>query len=374
MSRSELPAPESNTTLTVSAGRISGLDGLRVMAVLTIVLFHQGYIPFGWAGVQVFFVLSGYLITRILWQERQRPLRDYLVQFYGRRALRIFPLYYGVLACVAVGALLSTNVGGVRPALPYLATYTYNLWTATRSFVESSYVGHFWSLSVEEQFYLLWPLLIYFSRASSLRLTLLSVALLAPLIRLAEVFLMRSWSHAYPFIDHDIYVLTPTYVDGFALGAYVALFPLGGARKSFFVCLALVIFGAYWAGTRGTGLQDPRGMGSGYILIWGYSLVHIVAALGIDCVVHGKLARSFLDSAAMRYLGRISYGLYVFHLPVQVTIWHKVPYFAKPWRLLLEIAITIALAAASFQWWEKPFLRKKDKWFAGSSPVATVLP
>jgi peptidoglycan/LPS O-acetylase OafA/YrhL len=345
--------------------RLSGLDGLRVLAVISIVLYHHRLVPFGWAGVQVFFVLSGYLITRLLWEAREQPLRSYLFGFYGRRVLRIFPLYYGVLL-LFVGLLFVTHKGEVfRLSLPYLASYTYNLWAATSSYRESAYFSHFWSLCVEEQFYLLWPFVIYrFAHKTALRPVLLGIVALGPLVRLAEVFLLRAAPWANPLTDGGVYVLTPTYFDGFALGALFALFPLGGRRTALFASL-LVFAATLWlvlhspGGLRG----DNRGMGPGYVLIWGYSLVNLVAALLIDCLVFRKLAPGFFDSRPMRYLGRISYGLYVFHVPVQAFLDQARPSLGMAARLGLQAIITVAISALSYRFWEQPFLARKDRWF-----------
>jgi peptidoglycan/LPS O-acetylase OafA/YrhL len=353
--------------------RLAGLDGLRVLAVFTIVLYHHDLVPIGWAGVQVFFVLSGYLITRLLWQSREQPIRGYLTGFYGRRALRIFPLYYGVLLALSV-ALAFTDKGAVfKLSLPYLATYTYNFWLSSNAALNSSYTGHFWSLSVEEQFYLLWPFVIYWCRTNALKRTLLTIVLLGPAIRLAEVFLLRSWPSANPLTNFGVYVLTPTYFDGFALGAYVALFPLGGMRKVFFASLAVVTGATWLALSTPDGLQDSSGMGPGYVLIWGYSLVNLSAALAIDCLVFRKLAHGFFDARPLQYLGKISYGLYVFHMPVQATLEHVLPASGLVIQLVLQIVITIAIADLSYRCWEKPFLSMKDRWFASGAAKQPVL-
>jgi peptidoglycan/LPS O-acetylase OafA/YrhL len=346
-------------------GRLSGLDGLRVLAVLCVVLYHQGLVPFGWAGVQVFFVLSGYLITRLLWEARKQPLRSYLFGFYGRRVLRIFPLYYGVLI-LFVGLLFFTRKGEVfRLSLPYLATYTYNLWASTSGYRESRYFSHFWSLCVEEQFYLLWPFVIYrFAHKTALRSLLLGIVAMGPLLRLAEVLLLRTAPWANPLTDLSVYVLTPTYFDGFALGALLALFPLGGHRPALFASL-IVFAGVLWLALHSAGglRGGSPGMGPGYVLIWGYSLVNLVAALFIDCLVFGKLAPGFFDSPPMRYLGRISYGLYVFHLPVQTVLEHARPSLGLAARLGLQVIITVAVSALSYRFWEQPFLARKERWF-----------
>jgi peptidoglycan/LPS O-acetylase OafA/YrhL len=104
-------------------------------------------------------------------------------------------------------------------------------------------------------------------------------------------------------------------------------------------------------------------MGNGYILIWGYSLVSICTALAIDCLICNKLAPRFFNAPAMRYLGKISYGVYVFHWPVQNGLRMALPQSSLLVQLPLQLIITFSLAAASYAFWEKPFLKKRDVWF-----------
>jgi peptidoglycan/LPS O-acetylase OafA/YrhL len=358
-----------------SAERISGLDGLRVLAVLTVLIDHQGLLAVGWAGVQFFFVLSGYLITGLLWRARDQPLRPYLVGFYGRRALRIFPLYYLVLGLFVLAAVVSHKGGATFWApLPYLATYTFNLWTASRRFVESPHLGHFWSLCVEEQFYLLWPFFIFYCRTDLVRRALYAIVLAGPIVRLGEVFVLRHWSGANPLIDLAVYVLTPTYFDAFAAGALMALFPLGGRRKALLVCASVLVVVTALALSRRHGFRDSDGLGPAYLLIWGYSLVNVCAALTIDCLALRKLAPRFFDSAPMRHVGKISYGVYVLHMPVQSILEHALPTAGRVVRLFLQIPITIALAELSYRAWEGPFLARKDRWFSNRRPAPSALP
>ena len=151
---------------------IAGLDGLRAVAFLIVFFFHTRNLPVGWMGVQLFFVLSGFLITDILLRmKEQLPRREFFVKFYGRRFLRIFPLYYFYLALLAAFIFLlpaldlqalNTELG--KRFLNHIwvaALYMYDFFHASALFERSRFFTHLWSLSVEEQFYLLWPLLIF---------------------------------------------------------------------------------------------------------------------------------------------------------------------------------------------------------------------
>lgn len=149
---------------------IRGLDGIRFIAFLLIFLCHAGYLKFGWMGVQLFFVLSGFLITRILTDMRGYSWKEYFYKFYGRRFLRIFPLYYFYLTVVFFFALFvtvvlkNTHVEKLNlffKQIPYAASYTYDFFHASSSYEHTQLLSHFWSLSIEEQFYLIWPFLIF---------------------------------------------------------------------------------------------------------------------------------------------------------------------------------------------------------------------
>ncbi|HEY0468410.1 MAG TPA: acyltransferase [Polyangiaceae bacterium] len=354
---------------------LPGLDGLRGIAVALVVAFHQDLIGFGWVGVQLFFVLSGYLITNLLHQERNQPLGTFLRNFYGRRLLRICPLYFGVLLVLTVALLAGAQINGVREGLPYAYTYTYNIWHATNGFVHSRHISHFWSLCVEEQFYLLWPFLIYFCPARRLRSTLFGVLLAGPLIRLVLAWLLTRTAASVdvkPF--RALYVLMPTHIDAFATGAIAALYPLKVRPRSFYLAvaalliagMAVVYFGASPVTDSAPSLKNlgyPLGLASGHGYLWGYTLINFTSVLLIDCLVRQRLAPSFFDSRPLRYLGKISYGLYVFHYPVLSVLKKVVPRAPLLTQVLLEAGLTLLLATLSYYLWEKRFLVKKDRWF-----------
>src|SRR5262249_15156237 len=150
---------------------------------LLVMLFHRGLFV-GWVGVQMFFVLSGFLITGILLRSRASSLASYLVTFYGRRALRIFPIYFALLGVLLLLLVLGgISLPGAREGLPSAASYTFNFWGASRSYVPSLTTGHVWSLAVEEQFYLVWPLLLYVCPPRRLPALLVGAVASGPLIR-----------------------------------------------------------------------------------------------------------------------------------------------------------------------------------------------
>ena len=151
---------------------IPGLDGLRALAIFTVLGSHTKNYDFGWMGVQFFFVLSGFLITGILLRMKENlPAQQYFKSFYGRRFLRIFPLYYFYLFLLGLAAWQTDMIpfkfiqreieANVQPQLPYAFLYVYNFLHATEAYHHTPFLSHLWSLSVEEQFYIIWPLILF---------------------------------------------------------------------------------------------------------------------------------------------------------------------------------------------------------------------
>ena len=214
------------------------------MAILLVILFHYGYLGFGWVGVQLFFVLSGYLITSILVSERGRPLGESLKRFYWRRSLRIVPLY-----CLYLLALLTTFLFlKVPPALadqwPYLLTYTYNVRHILPDYDGSQFLIHLWSLSVEEQFYLVWPITVLLLAPRRFKFALIGIVILVPLIRLIAALFLLSHGQPQLFVGTVMYTITPFQIDAFATGAIVATFRLEKIRMRkglLYVGLALAV-------------------------------------------------------------------------------------------------------------------------------------
>ncbi len=323
-------ADESNARAPAPGAHHPALDGLRGVAVLLVLGFHflhidgeggpaerflLGATRSGWAGVDLFFVLSGFLITGILLDARGGE--GYFRAFYARRVLRIFPLYYAYLAILFLlvpAVLPSLNVKSETQG--WLWTYLGNvLFAREGGFQASPYTGHFWSLAVEEQFYLFWPLLVW----------------LVPRRRLAVVcgvivlgaFALRFAIHRTTFNATAAYVLTPARMDALSLGALVAIAarepgwwaPVRRAAPWVLLASAAAV-AAVWIGQGGFFGGDP------VVQVWAFGpLASGFAALLVITLgeAPAPLART-LQSPVLRGAGKYSYGLYVLHYPIFLAL------------------------------------------------------
>jgi peptidoglycan/LPS O-acetylase OafA/YrhL len=379
--------------VAIAAGRVDALDGLRGLAILMVLALHLRWLGFGWIGVQLFFVLSGFLITRLLARSAaDRSLGEYLKDFYARRALRIFPLYFAYLLAIAIASWTFVDFPPVERALPWAATFTFNLFRLTPGYADlgagtqrHALIDHFWSLAVEEHFYLYWPLLLFLLRRH-LRVLALALVVAGPLLR---AFVALGWEHL-PWVQgtvaHANYMLSTSHIDAFAIGALVATLPQPAlfARDArhygwlFGIAAGCALIAGAWANG---GLVDPsRPLGSplhlGFPLtmpnagqhVWGYSLVNLLAAGAIWLSLHAKSWQRVFTQGWLRYTGRISFGMYVLHFPMMqllpaLNAWTA--QLSAPLAPILSQAIYLALvyamAGLSFRFYEQPFLDLKQR-------------
>jgi peptidoglycan/LPS O-acetylase OafA/YrhL len=373
---------------------IPGLDGLRAIAILLVFAAHSDLLSVGWVGVQLFFVLSGFLITGILLDMKDSlPSREYFTKFYGRRFLRIFPLYYFYLALMAVVAfwLMSADF---RPnymqiyfdQVWYAVLYVYDFFYRAPWFQPSLFLDHFWSLSVEEQFYIIWPLLLLTVPQQNLKKLFILFILLGPISRFALYLLYESGSNLWVFREPFglvIYSWPLSHLDAFALGAYISRFPIPRPRQQLFIFAVLVLTSGYIATyitTGNIGVVSALGYdlrsSSGYQFVWAHTLLNYFFVVLLYCVVREKVFTRFLEMPWLRYLGKISYGMYVYHLPL---IWfierfseERLQGEMTQWlRVAISLSATILVATLSFYLLEKPILNLKDRFFSWSkAPIS----
>jgi peptidoglycan/LPS O-acetylase OafA/YrhL len=311
------------------------LDGLRGLAIL-LALFHhfamvrpeeprQGLIAladFGKFGLDIFFVLSGFLITGILLDTRNRP--HYFRNFYARRTLRVFPLYYAVLAFfflalpwihsrsqLAYGR--AQHWGSAVNDWPWYLGYLSNVLFTLRDGFGPSGLDLTWSLAIEEQFYLVWAVLIFFTDAPRLMRISAILVILAPIVRIGMWLAGGSWI--------QIHVFTPCRLDGIALGSFLASAMrspgydsqglLKWARRIALGASAGLVALFPWGGLRETSMA---------LHTLGYSLVVFLCAGGLFLSVHANpksLAGRLFGGSFLRFFGKYSYAMYLFHLPVR---------------------------------------------------------
>jgi peptidoglycan/LPS O-acetylase OafA/YrhL len=358
------------------------LDGLRCASILAVVWYHvprqqplPGALERGFLGVDLFFVLSGFLITALLLRERDRHGRIDLGAFYLRRTLRIFPVYYLVLLgytawiAWAEHARLLNLRAPFLDSLPYYATYTSNL-VAT----ELSY-RHTWSLATEEQFYLFWPPVLAWCGLRSGKWFLCGALLAAGLLSFGcwDAWIVPHWTPNPAFLGTGF---TPI-----LLGVGVALIlhdrrGFGWAARS---------LGSAWLGlllpllvlAAGSLPEGPTlNLASGPVHFRGLPrlLTHLAMALLVaHCVVQERTwLRPLLTLAPVQYLGRISYGMYLLHAPLFLAWYaggHRWVGAATPGLttggavglFAVATAATVLAAALSFHGFEQPFLRWKQR-------------
>jgi peptidoglycan/LPS O-acetylase OafA/YrhL len=361
---------------------IPALDGLRGIAILLVIphnadIFSESatwlwpialLAHAGWIGVQLFFVLSGFLITRNLIDTRREP--NYLRSFYIRRVLRIFPLYYLTLF---VGLVVLPQVVDLSPGA--LASHQHQiwLWTFLSNWmqpygIEVSGFSHFWSLAVEEQFYLLWPFVVLFAAGSRLLWICLTLALLAVLSR---VLLMHA--DARPEM---LYMFTHCRMDALALGAAAAVLSFSPASMQWIAtnlrALMLSVFGVLVVAALAShsySVYDPRTLIVGQTLLACAFALLIVNVGSIPAGTFGHWLRSLFEMRWLRTVGRYSFAMYVFHLPILVVFGDAMREFwaftgsATPLLYALT-AIALSFVAGLISWHliEKHFLRLKAVW------------
>jgi peptidoglycan/LPS O-acetylase OafA/YrhL len=378
--RTRLPAPTRAPATAAGAPalhRFAALDGLRGLAVLAVIVFHAFHVSeqgaagvmdrvanraaqSGWIGVDLFFVLSGFLITRILDATRGVPGRART--FYARRFLRIFPLYYAFLAAVfLVAPRLTDDPAPFRASLGTPAwswLYLTNVAVALHGWgAVAEFLTHFWSLAIEEQFYLVWPWLVFWLPRERMMRVCLAVAALALACRIALVTAGQPTA---------AYVLMPARMDGLALGAWVALAVQDGevrlrARSLRAAAAAALAVAVIAFARRGLVMSD------GMVVTAGITSLAVLFAGTVGWAVTGGGGRAgrLLAHPALRSVGRYSYAMYVLHLPLLELYAHHDPGARAvrgvrfPYQLALAGAAVLAsYGAAWISWhaWERYFL------------------
>jgi peptidoglycan/LPS O-acetylase OafA/YrhL len=355
------------------ASRVPALDGIRGSAVLLVVASHSiAVLQGGVIGVDLFFVLSGFLITSLLLQEHRATGSIDIGRFYLRRALRLLPAIFPVLLFVVVYVaarqtpeMLATTLSDAKSIVFYFFNWELALSRENYYAHHQPLFMHFWSLSVEEQFYLVWPvlltgLLLWFRVQPAILLTLFVAGIVLPACaRLALYEEGRYW----------LAFRTDLRIDDLVWGAFAAwavyagwILPRGWARL------------LPWAGAAAGGalllIATQEIFHNGYLMRGLLSVVGFLSALLIIVAAYCPPAplRRALDFAPLRFTGRISYALYLWHMPMLIIAHEEFP---SGWPYTLgAVAASFAAATISYYVVERPFLRLKDR--IGHAPHASA--
>lgn len=351
----------------LTSGFIAELDGLRGIAIL-MVMVHRFWprtgvgvgadvAGAGWIGVDLFFVISGFLIAGILLDTKGSA--GYFRNFYARRMLRIFPLYYlfvvGVLLAFSSNPAFREHAGS-----PFW--YLFHLGNIPEGILGNDvpyFLAPTWSLAIEEQFYLTFPLLVWFLDRQRLTLLLVAMIAFAPVIRMVTTF---------EFPDHERvqYLFTLCRIDTLAVGCLLAVLvrsidvekwrvPLEFAAM---MALPSIVILAVASGLERTSPFDR---------VFGYSIVAVGCACVVAIVVlsRGSRASAILRLPPLQYFGKLCFGLYLLHRPADTlvrAVAARAGIDRDLWLLVPKICVALALATISWQLFEKRFLRLKD-WF-----------
>ena len=379
------------------AGHMLGLDGVRGLAILMVMALHfvgdataQSFLQsvivkvasYGLLGVDLFFVLSGFLITGILLDSKGRP--GYFRNFYARRTLRIFPLYYGVLAVVFLILPLFTTLSPMlehaRVQQGWLWTYTANFYVAYKgSWSSLTYMTHFWSLAIEEHFYLVWPVVVYMLRRETLERVCVAIILTS--------LSLRIWLALTGVSDVAISVLTPCRIDTLCVGGLLAIVARrdGGLQMLLDNCRAaalglgafIVILSAYTALSEADNIVLYQIRTSFFAFFFG---ALTLVSLRPETEIVARIFRWQI----MRFFGKYSYGLYVYHGMLtwyfaEVDIERKLDtllgnhWLAIGSKAALGVSVSLLVAVLSYEFFEKRFLMLK-RYFEAPKATSSMQP
>ena len=368
-----------------TTGYVSEVDALRGLAMTGVVAQHCGLLPFGWTGVWLFYVISGFAITSsLLASDRAPHSKLFLVRnFYVRRCLRIWPLYFIFVIGNMIAALIA-GYSDVLASAPWLATFTYNYRMMLHD-ENWSMFGHLWTISVEEQFYFIFPFLFAFLSRRRLVIALWICIIFSPFLRSLLTYWFDSFSQDNLRKAFWLYAFAPAHFDAFSAGALLALcrpflaFRLRFARVFLAVALgAAIAYGCIYVSinvsTQGFGKDSLRNVFSGILWgqgrqIWLYSTITGLACGLIALILAGEpwlLAGCRLP--LLRPIGRVSYGAYVFHLPVLALYQFLWPAHSAAFSLTHSLAkfafgypVTLLIAFLSFRYFEMPILKLRAR-------------
>jgi len=360
---------------------LPALDGLRAAAVIAVLLFHGGYLQGGFLGVDLFFALSGFLITSLLIRDSERGGIE-LSGFWGRRFRRLLPAVFTMIALIALWSWIfgsAADLEGVKRDGPWAVVYLANwhfISEATgywASFAQPSMFDHLWSLAIEEQFYVLWPLALFAIWKWSRRpqYVLLIISITGVVASFAAMLLLYDGGD-----PTRVYMGTDTRASSLLVGAIAATGPgrelvrrfVGWLGDRLDVVVALIGAGIVWSWFAVDG-ASAEALYRGGLLLHSVACAVIVALLA--AAPHGRSSK-LLGWVPLAWIGTMSYGLYLWHWPIYVILSPDRTNLEGLGLLTLRIGVSLLAAVVSFRLVEDP-LRRRATWVRGRKGVVALI-
>ena len=379
-----MSAPQSAAPATILPldlpGHVPALDGIRGIAVLQVFVAHFHWIvstdpyfnavtPWHWLnktlepgflGVDIFFVLSGFLITSLLLKDRQRNQSGMFRRFYMRRALRLLPALYAILIASFFVALWEKFPMDIQWRTTWHALLYLNNWNVVwNPNAAQNDLGHLWSLGIEEQFYIIWPAILIGLVALKIPNKVI-MGLIAISIAVVAWHRDELWDQGVSWLD--LYIRTDTRVDSLLVGALFALFyrHIRINRKVLSYSASIAFLGIVYIKYNYAGSFIYKG---------GFTVIALLAGMVILAAAENAwIGNSVLTWKPLAILGKVSYGLYLWHMLIFQVMGRHFTWGPKSVRIVIGIMIVSAVTAASWFFVEKPFLRLKDRRFSSAKP------
>jgi len=319
----------------------------------------------GWAGVDLFFVLSGFLITSILLKTRQEA--HYFKNFYARRILRIFPLYYLFIAVMFIflpiisPELSPVNAQAARASWPFFTLYLHN-WIYIPKFSDRfsvlvpPFLAPTWSLAIEEQFYFLWPSVVFFLSRRKLFIVSIAIVVFTLLMRIALVQIAGSWAS----LEYFLYYSTLARFDGLCVGALIAMVFQSERWKLVISRFAWPVVIGVLIGMAGIVIanSDVFALSTNpYLDMWGYTLLALGSGAMVVLVTTGPsrgVLRVVFRNPILRFFGKYSYSMYILHIPVMYMVRReiKVLHFSgdAAWFACVVLSFGLTIVGALVTW------------------------
>lgn len=335
-------------------GNVPSLDGLRALSITAVMLSHLAIpqVP-GGHGVFLFFIISGFLITRLLFAEMKTDGKIGLGQFYMRRFFRLYPALIAFCLIVPTAYYIKDGFLDISEPLSVLF-YFNNYLVADRSISGIPFqiepIKIFWSLSVEEHFYLLFPVIFIMARSAK------QIAIIAALACVLALAIRVSYANFYPDLvnTHYMYMRTEFRFDAVAFGVFLAALCQIPSARPFLIILAhpVSFISALLVGLVAIAIGDDY-----FANVWRYALLGpaiVVAMAGLLFSARYSVFQFLLNLPIANWIGRLSYSLYIWHLPAQALAWSLTTGIAA---IGLSVLLSVGAAAASFYGIERPMNR-----------------